>query len=49
MYTSGSIASSQRVLTETKESGTIARIKTNTYTRISVESDTVKNLKTFIS
>ena len=41
MYTSGSIASSQRVLTEIKESGTIAN------TRISVGSDTVKHLKTF--
>ena len=41
MYTSGSIASSQRMLTEIKESGTIAK------TRISVESDTVKHLKTF--
>ena len=41
MYTSSRIASSQRVLTEIKESGTIAK------TRISVESDTVKHLKAF--
>ena len=41
MYTSGSIASSQRKLTEIKESGTIAK------TRISMESDTVKHLKAF--
>ena len=47
MYSSGSIASSQRVLTEIKESGTIARIKANTKRRISVKSDTVKCLKTF--
>ena len=47
MYTSGSIASSQRVLTEIKESGTIARIKANTKRRISVKSETVKYLKTF--
>ena len=38
MYTSGSIASSQRVLTEIRESRTIAK------TRISVESDTVSCL-----
>ena len=44
MYTSGSIASSQRVLTEIKESGTIAKIAKR---RISVESDTVRHLKTF--
>ena len=36
MYTSGSIANSQRMLTEINESGTIAEI------RIWVESDTVK-------
>ena len=47
MYSSGSIASSQRVLTEIKESGTIARIKANTKRRISVKSDTVKYLKIF--
>ena len=41
MYTSGTIASSPRILTEIKESGTIAK------TRISVESDTVKHLKAF--
>ena len=41
MYTSGSIASSQRMLTEIKESCTIAKI------RVSVESDTVKHLKAF--
>ena len=41
MYTSGSIASLQRLPTEINESGAIAKI------RISVESDTVKRLKTF--
>ena len=41
MYISGSIASSKRMLTEIKESGTIAKIK------ISVERDTVKHLKAF--
>ena len=41
MYTSGSIAGSQRMLTEIKESGTIAK------TRISLENDTVKHLKAF--
>ena len=41
MYTSGSLASSQRMLTEINESGAIAKI------RISVESDTVKHLKAF--
>ena len=41
MYTSGSIASSQWMLTEITESGTIAK------TRISLESDTVKHLKAF--
>ena len=41
MYTSGSIASSQRMLTKIKETCTIAKI------RISVESDTVKHLKSF--
>ena len=41
MYTSGSIASSQRMLAEIKESGTIAK------TRISVESNTVKHVKAF--
>ena len=41
MYTSGSIASLQRLPTEINESGAIAKI------RISVESDTVKHLKTF--
>ena len=41
MYTSGSIASSQRMLTKINKSGTIAKI------RISVESDTVKHLKAF--
>ena len=41
MYTSGSMASSQRMLTEIKESDTIAK------TRISVDSDTVKHLKAF--
>ena len=37
MYTSGSIANSQRMLTEINESGAIAKI------RIWVESDTVKH------
>ena len=37
MYTSDSIASSQRILTEINKSGTIAKIK------IWVESDTVKH------
>ena len=41
MHTSGSIASSQRMLTEIEESSTITK------TRISVDSDTVKNLKAF--
>ena len=41
MYTSGSIASSQRMLTEIKESCTIAKIM------VSVERDTVKHLKAF--
>ena len=41
IYTFGSIASSQRMLTEINESDTIAKIK------ISVESDTVKHLKAF--
>ena len=41
MYTSGSIAGSQSMLTEIKESGTIAK------TRISLENDTVKHLKAF--
>ena len=41
MYTSGSIASSQRMLTEIKESCTIVKIM------VSVESDTVKHLKAF--
>ena len=41
MYTSGSMASSQRMRIEINESGTIAKI------RISVESDTVKHLKAF--
>ena len=41
MYTSDSIASLQRLPTEINESGAIAKI------RISVESDTVKRLKTF--
>ena len=41
IYTSGSITSSQRMLTEINESDTIAKIK------ISVESDTVKHLKAF--
>ena len=41
MYTSGSIASSHRMLPEINESGAIAKI------RISVESDTVKHLKAF--
>ena len=36
MHTSGSIANSQRMLTEVKESGTIAKI------RIRVGTDTVK-------
>ena len=39
MYTSGSLPSLQRMLTEINESGAIAKI------RISVESDTVKHLK----
>ena len=47
MYTFSSIASSQRVPTEINESDTTTRIKTNTKTRISVESDTVIYLKTF--
>ena len=37
LYTSGSIANSQRMLTEINKSGTIAKI------RIWVESDTVKH------
>ena len=41
MYTSGSIANSQKMLTEINESGAIAKIK------IWVESDTAKHLKTF--
>ena len=42
MYTFGSIASSQRMLSdEINESGTVAKIM------ISVESDTVKHLKAF--
>ena len=41
MYTSGRIASSQRMLTEINESGAIPKI------RISVESDTAKRLKAF--
>ena len=41
MYTSGSIASSQRMLTEINESGAIAKI------RISVKSDTAKHLEAF--
>ena len=41
MYTSGSIASSQRVLTEINESGAIGKV------RISMENDTVKHLKAF--
>ena len=41
MHTSGSIASSQRMLTEIKERGTIAK------SRISVERYTVKHLKAF--
>ena len=36
MHTSGSIANSQRMVTEVKESGTIAKI------RVRVETDTVK-------
>ena len=42
MYKFGSIVRSQRMLTEINESGTIAK------KWISVESDTVKHLKTFI-
>ena len=41
MYTSGSIASSQRMLSEINESGAIAKI------RISMERDTIKHLNTF--
>ena len=41
MYTSGSIASSQRIATEINENGAIAEI------RIQVENDTVKHLKAF--
>ena len=41
MYTYGSIASSQRMLTEINESDTIAKI------RISMEKVTVKHLKVF--
>ena len=41
MYTSESIASSQRLPTEINETGTIAKV------RISVESNTVKRLKAF--
>ena len=41
MYTSGSIQSLQRMLTEINESGAIAKI------RSSVESDTIKHLKAF--
>ena len=44
MYISGSIASSQRALTEIKKSGTIAKIAK---TRISLESDTVKQIRSF--
>ena len=43
LFTSGSIASSQRMPTEINESHTIAKM------RISVESNTVKHLKTFIT
>ena len=39
MYTSGSIANLQRMLTEINESGTVAKI------RILVESDTVKHFE----
>ena len=41
MHTSGSIASSQRMITKIEESSTITK------RRISVDSDTVKNLKAF--
>ena len=41
MYKFGSIVRSQRMLTEINKSGTIAK------KLISVESDTVKHLKTF--
>ena len=41
MYTSGSIASSQGILTEINECGAIAKI------RISLKSDTVKHLNAF--
>ena len=41
MHTSGSIANSQRMLTEINESGSIAKL------RIWVKSDTVKHLKAF--
>ena len=41
MYASGSIASSQRMVNEIKESCTIPKIS------VSVESDTVKHLKAF--
>ena len=41
MYTSGSIASSQRMLAEINESGAVDK------KWISVESDTVKHLKAF--
>ena len=41
MYTSGSIASSQKIATEINENGAIAEI------RIQVENDTVKHLKAF--
>ena len=41
MYTSGSITSSQRMLTEINKSDDTAKI------RISVESDTVHQLKAF--
>ena len=41
MYTSGSIASPQRMLTEINKSCTIAK------TKVSVDRDTVKHLKAF--
>ena len=41
MHTSGSIGNSQKMLTKINESGTRSKIK------LSVESDTVKNLKAF--